>query len=238
MLLKCALIVKVLVLSRVWLLVTPMDRSPPGFSVHRVLQARILEWAAFPSTGNLPNRGIKTRFPALQVDSLPSEPPGKPQQICKPQQWPQDFADKGLSSQSYGFSSSCVWMWELDYKEGSAPKNWCFQIVMLKKTLESLLNSIEIKPVHPKGNQPWIFIGRTDAEVPILWPPDSKSRLIGKDPDAGKDWGQEEMRVTRDGWVASSTLWTEFEQVPEDGEGQGSLVCCSPWGGKESDMTE
>ena len=84
-------------------------------------------------------------------------------------------------------------MWELDHKEGWAPKNWCFRIVMLEKTLESPLNCKEIKPVNPKGNQPWIFIGRTDAEAaaPILWPPDSKSWLIRKDPDAGKDWGQE-----------------------------------------------
>ena len=96
------------------------------------------------------------------------------------------FANKGLSSQSYGFSSSHVWMWELDHKEGWALKNWCFWTVVLEKTLESPLDS-KIKPVNPKGNQPWIFIGRTDAEAPIIWPPDAKSRLTGKDPDAGKD---------------------------------------------------
>jgi len=102
------------------------------------------------------------------------------------------FADKGLSSQSRGFSSSHVWMWELDYKGRWALKNWCFWTVVVK-TLVSPLDSKEIKPVNPKGNQSWIFIGRTDAEAetPILWPPDVKSWLIWKDPDAGKDWGQE-----------------------------------------------
>ena len=91
------------------------------------------------------------------------------------------------SSQSYGFSSSHVWMWELDYKESWAPKNWCCWTVVLEKTLESPLDCKEIKPVNPKGNQPWIFIGKTDAEAPILWPPDAKSWLIAEDPDAGKD---------------------------------------------------
>ena len=97
-------------------------------------------------------------------------------------------------SQSYGFSSSHVWMWELDYKESWAPKNWCFWTVVLKKTLESPLDCKEIQPVHPKGNQSWIFIGRTDAEAetPGLWPPDAKNRLIWKDPVDGKDWRQEE----------------------------------------------
>ena len=98
-----------------------------------------------------------------------------------------------------------VWMWELDYKESWAPKNWCFWTVVLEKTLESPLDCKEIQPVHPKGNQSWIFIGRTDAEAeaPILWPPDAKSWLIWKDPDAGKDWRQEEKGMTEDkmvGW--------------------------------------
>ena len=103
------------------------------------------------------------------------------------------FADKGPSSQSYDFSTSHVWMWELDYKESWTPKNLCFLTVVLEKTLESPLNCKKIQPVHPKGNQFWISIGRTDAEAetPILWPPDAKNWLIGKDPDAGKDWGQE-----------------------------------------------
>ena len=99
------------------------------------------------------------------------------------------FADNALYTQSYGFSSSRVWMWELNHEEGRALKNWCFQIVMQRKTLESDLDIKEIKPVNPKGNQPWIFIGRTDAEAeaPILWQPDGKSWLIGKDPDAGNN---------------------------------------------------
>ena len=102
------------------------------------------------------------------------------------------FANKGPSSQSYSFSSSHVWMWELNYKESWAPKNWCFWTVVLEKTLENSWDCKEIQPAHPKGNQFWIFIGRTDAEAetPILWPPDANDRLIGKDPDAGKDWRQ------------------------------------------------
>ena len=101
---------------------------------------------------------------------------------------------KGPSSQSYGFSSSHVWMWELNHKEGWVVNNWCFWIVVLEKSLESPLDCKEIKPVNPKGNQPWIIIGRTDAEseASVLWPPDTKSQLIRKDPDAGKDWRQEE----------------------------------------------
>ena len=122
------------------------------------------------------------------------------------------FANKGPSSQGYGFSSSHVWMGELDYKESWVPKNWCFWTVVLVKTLESPLDSKEIQPVHPKGNQSWIFIGRIDveAEVQILLPPDVKSWLIWKDPDAGKDWRQEEKGKTRgwDGWMASPTQWT------------------------------
>ena len=109
------------------------------------------------------------------------------------------FANKGPSSQGYGFSSGHVWMWELDHKESWMPKNWCFWTVVLK-TLESSLDCKEIQPVHPRGNQSWIFIGRTDAEAetPILWPPDGKSWLIWKDPDAGKDWGQEEKGTAED----------------------------------------
>ena len=115
------------------------------------------------------------------------------------------FANKGPSSHSYGFSSSHVRMWELDYKWSLVQKNWCFWTVVLEKTLESSLDCKEIQPVHPKGNQFWIFVGRTDAEAetPILWPPDAKSWSIGKDPDAGKDWGQEEKGTTEDemvGW--------------------------------------
>ena len=115
------------------------------------------------------------------------------------------FANKGLSGQGYGFSSGHVWMWELDYKKSWALKNWCFWTVKLEKTLESPLDCKEIQPVHPKGNQSWVFIGGTDveAETPIVWPPDVKNWLIWKDPDAGKDWGQEEKGTTEDemvGW--------------------------------------
>ena len=110
------------------------------------------------------------------------------------------FANKGLSNQSYGFSSSYVWMWELDHKESWALKNWCFWTVVLEKTLESPLDSKEIKPVCPEGDQSWVFIGRTDAEAeaPILWPPDAKNSLVWKDPDAGKDWRWEEKGMIED----------------------------------------
>ena len=114
------------------------------------------------------------------------------------------FANKGPSSQGYGFSSGHVWMWELDYKESWVQKNWCFLTVVLEKTLESPLDCKEIQPVHPK-DQSWVFIGRTDVEAytTVLWQPHVKSWLIGKDPDAGKDWGQEEKGTTEDemvGW--------------------------------------
>ena len=119
------------------------------------------------------------------------------------------FANKSPYSQSYGFSSSQVWMWELDYK-GWGPKNWCFWTVVLEKTLEGPLDCKGIQPVHPKGNQSWIFIGRTGAETeaPIFWPPDVKNWLIRKDPDSGKDWGQEEKGATEDEMVGWLTQWT------------------------------
>ena len=128
-----------------------------------------------------------------------------------------------------------VVMWQLDHKDGWAPKNWCFQTVELENTFAGPLDCKEVKPVIPKGTQPWIFIGRTDAEAPILWPPDAKNWFIGKDPDAGKDWwGQEGKGATEDemvGWYHQLN-GHEFEQTPGDGEGQGSLACCSPWGPK------
>ena len=120
------------------------------------------------------------------------------------------FANKGPSCQGYGFSSGHVGMWELDCKESWAPKNWCFWTVVLEKTLESPLDYKEIQPVHPKGDQPWVFIGRTDAEAktPVLWPTHAKSWLIGKDPDSGRDCGQEENGTSEhDGWVASPVQW-------------------------------
>jgi len=128
---------------------------------------------------------------------------GQPRQHIKKQR--HYCAKKDLSSQSHGFSSSHGWMWELDYKESWAPKDWCFWTVVLEKTLESPLDCKEIQPVHPKGNQSWISIGRTDtkAETPILWPPDGKNWLLWKDPEAGKDWRREEKGTTEDemvGW--------------------------------------
>ena len=131
-------------------------------------------------------------------------------------------------------------MWELDHKESWALKNWCFWTVLLEKTLESPLDCKEIQSVHPKGNQSQIFISRTDAETPILWPPDVKNWLIRKDPDAGKDWRQEENWKIEDEMVGGHHLLSghEFEQTLGVGDVQGSLECCSPWGRKESDATE
>ena len=125
-------------------------------------------------------------------------------------------------------------MWELDHKEGWTPKNWCFRIVLLEKTLKSPLDCKEIKPVNPKGNQPWVFIGRTDAEAEasILWPPDAKSGLTGKDPDPGKEWRQEDEGMTEEemtGWH-HQVNGHEFEYAPGIGDGPNGLACCSPWG--------
>ena len=135
-------------------------------------------------------------------------------------------------------------MWDLDWEESWAAKNWCFWTVVMEKTLESPLDCKEIQPVHPKGDQSWVFIGRNDAEAktPVLWPPHSKSWLIGKDSDAGRDWGQEK-GTTEDemaGWHHQLD-GHEFGWTPgwsELGDGQGGLVCCDSWGHKESDTTE
>ena len=139
------------------------------------------------------------------------------------------------------FSSGHVWMWELDYKESWALKNWYFWTVVLEKTLEIPMDCKEIQPVHPKGDQSWVFIGRTDveAEAPILRPSDGKGWLIGKDPDAGKDWGQEEKGTTEDEMIG----WHHrlnghgFGWTPGDSRGQRSLVGCSPWGRNELNTT-
>ena len=150
------------------------------------------------------------------------------------------FADKGLYSQSCGFSSSHGWIWELDHEEGWASNNWCFWTVVLKKTFVSPLDC-KIKLINPEGNQSWIFIGRIDAkaEAPRLWPLDEKSQLIRKVPDAGKDWRQEAKGMTENQMVGWHHWLNghEFEQA-SDGEGQESLACCSLWGCKESDTTE
>ena len=153
------------------------------------------------------------------------------------------FGNKGLSSQGYGFSSGHVRMWsQLNCEESRAPNNWCFWTVVLEKTLESPLDCKEIQPVRSEGDPPWDFFGRTDAkaETPVLWPPDAKSWLIGKDPDAGRGWGQEEKGMTEDE-MAGWHHWLdgrESEWTPGDGGGQGGLACCNSWGCKESDTTE
>ena len=152
------------------------------------------------------------------------------------------FSDKILYSKSYGFSSSYVWVWELDYKEGWALNNWCFGTVVLEKTLETPLVCKEIQQLHSKGDQSWVSFGRYDAkaETPILWPSDAKSWLIGKDSHAGKDRGQEEKGTTEDemaGWHHGLN-GRESEWTPGVGDGQGGLACCDSWGRKESDMTE
>ena len=152
------------------------------------------------------------------------------------------FANKGPSSQGYGFSSGHVWMWELDYKESWVLKNWCFWTVVLEKTLESPSDCKEIQPVHPKGNQSWIFIGKTDVEVetPILWPPDAKNWPAGKDPDAGKDWRWEEKWMTKDEmvgwhhrlngcwvWVNSGSWW--WTERPGMLQPMGSQIVGHDW---------
>ena len=145
---------------------------------------------------------------------------------------------KVMYTQNYDFSSSHVWKWELNYKKGWVRKNWYFQMVVLEKISKN--SSKEIIPINPKGNKPWRVIGKTDveAEAPILWPPDVKNWLIGKDPDAGKDWRHEKKGMTEDEIVGWHHWFNEqeFEQTPGDNEGQGSQVCSS-WGRKELDMT-
>ena len=152
------------------------------------------------------------------------------------------LANKGPSSQGYGFSSGHVWMWDLDCEEGWALKNWCLWIVVLEKTLESPMDCKEIQPVHSEGDQSWVFFGRThaEAEAPVLWPPHAKSWLIGKDSDARRDWWQEEKGMTEDemaGWHHRID-GREFEWTPRVGDGQGGLACCNSWGRKELDTTE
>ena len=147
------------------------------------------------------------------------------------------FVHKGPYSQSYSFPSSQVRMWELDHKEGWVPKNWWFQTVVLEKILESPLDSKEIKPVSPEGNQPYSLEGL--ILKPQHWSPDAKSWVTGKDPDAGKDWGQEVKGTTEDEMVGRyhQLNGPKLEQTEGDSEGQGSLACCSLMGLKESNMT-
>ena len=140
-------------------------------------------------------------------------------------------------SQGYGLPSGHVWLWELDHKEGRMPKNWCLQTVVLEKTPESPLDSKEIKAVNLKGNQPWKLIGRTDAdaEALVFWSSDVNRWVVGKVPDAGKDWGQKEKRASEEEKAGWHHQWNEHElgQTLTDGEGQGGLGCCSPWGCRE-----
>ena len=152
------------------------------------------------------------------------------------------FANKGPSGQGYGFSSGHVWMWELNCEESWVLMNWCFWTVVLENTLARPLDYKEIQPVHPKGDQSWVFFGRTDAEAEtsVFWPPHAKSWLTGKDSDAGRYWGLEEKRVTKDemaGWHHCLN-GHEFAWTLEVGDGQGGLACCDSWGHKESDTTE
>ena len=202
----------------------PMECNLPGSSVLGILQAGILERSAI--LFSMASSRCRDRSSISYVS------------IIKQRHY---FADKGLTSQRYGFSSSHVWMWELDYKESWAPKNWFFWTMVLEKTLESPLDCKKIKPINPQGNQSWIFITRTtaEAETPILWPSHARNWLIWKDPDAGKDWRQEkgmtEYEMVRwHHWLHGH----EFEQAPGVGDGQESLACCSPWVHKVSDKTE
>ena len=147
------------------------------------------------------------------------------------------MAYANLSSKGYGFSSGHVWMRDLDYEESWVLKNWCFRTVVLEKVLESPLDCKEIQPVHSKRDQYWVFTGRTGAKVetPILCRPHERSWLIGKDPDAGMDWGQKEKGITEDEMVGWHHRLNghEFELTPGVGDGQGGLVCCDSWGRKE-----
>ena len=206
--------------SRVWLCVTPQT------AVHQAALSlgfsRQEHWSGLPFPS-----------PVHESESEVTQLCPTRQHINKQKHY---FANKGPSSQSYGFSSSHVWMWELDYKESWVPKNWCFWTVVLEKALESSLNCKEIQPVHPKGNQSWIFIA--EAKTPILWPPDVKNWLIWKDSDSGKDWRQETKGTTEDemvGWH-QLTQWTcvwvnSWVSVNSGvGDSKGGLACCSPWG--------
>ena len=186
-----------------------MGCSLASSSIHGIFQARVLEWVAISFSRGSSQPRDWTQVSCIAANALPSEPPGKPRQYIKEQK--HHFANKDLSSQGYGLSSGHVQMWEMNNKEGRAKKTWCFRNVMLEKTLENPFDSKEIKPVNPKGNQLWIFIGRIDLEVeaPIGWPCDVKSQLNGKKHYSWNDWRQKEERVTEDemiGWQGTGKL--------------------------------
>jgi len=201
----------------------PTDGSPPDSTIPGILQARTLEWVAI-SFANAWKWKVKGK--SLSRVRLFATP------------WTAALQ----APSSMGFSRHECWSGvpSPSLKESWALKNWWFWTVVLEKILENLLDYKEIKPVNPKGNQPWIFIRRTDAEALILWPPDAKNWLLRKDPDAGKHWRQEEKGTTQDEMVTQHHWLNgrEFEQAPGVGNGQGSLVCCSPWDHKELDTTE
>ena len=208
----------------------PIDGSPPGSPVPGILQARTLEWVAISFS-----KAWKWK---VKVKSL-----SRARLLATP--WTAAFKappSMGFSRQEYWSGAplpSYIYIYKTVFV--TVYDSWCFSTVVLEKSLESPLDCKEIQPVHPKGNQSWVFIGRTDAEAetPVLSPPDEKSWLIWKDPDAGKDWGQEEKGMTEEemvGWHHQLN-GHEFEQALGVSDGQGGLACCSPWGRKESDTT-
>ena len=217
-----------------------MDYSLPGSSIHGIFQAREVEWGAIAFISSC--KITANDDCSLEIKRylfLGSKAVTNLDSVLKSRDI--TLPTKVHLVKAMVFFSSHVWMWELDHKEVWVLKNWCLWTVVLVKTIESPLDYKEIKPVNPKGNQPWIFIGRTDAEAeaPILWPPDVKSWLTGKYPDAGKDRRQEEKGTTEDEMVGWHHRLNghEFEKTPGNSEGQGTLACSSPWGGKKSDMT-
>ena len=209
-----------------------IDGSPPGSAVPGIPKARTLEWVAI-SFSNAWKWKVKVKSLSrvqLLVISWPAAYQAPPSMgFSREEYW------SGLPLPSPG------WMWELDCKEGWVPENWCFWTMVLEKTLESPLDCKEIQQIHFK-DQSWVFFGSNDAkaETPILWPPHTKSWLIGKDSDARRDWGQEKKGMTEDE-MAGRHHWLdgrESEQTPGVGDGQGGLACCDSWGRKESDTTE
>jgi len=230
-------------ISRVWLSATPQTGSPPGSPILGILQARTLKWVAISFSDawkwNMKVKSLScVRLLATPWTAAYEAPPSMG--FARQEYWTGVPLPTSKRSQSYSFSSSHVWMWELDHKESSVLKKWCFWTVVLEKTLESPLDCKEIKKVNPKGDQPWIFMEYAEAETPILWPSDGKSWLIGKNPDAGEDWRQKEKETPEDAMVEWHHQLNrhEFEQAPGVGNGLGGLACCSPWGCKESDKTE